>query len=118
MTIHTVGDSHSLNGWWDGIIIHHLGAILCYSFGKEIFNRCDIRSFDLKDGDSIIFCFGEIDCRCHVHKNILPEKSYQQIIDEIVNDYIHAIKANIESISQISLHLCTFKTPILRQVIF
>ena len=33
MRIHTVGDSHSHCAWPDYVIPHHLGAILCYSFG-------------------------------------------------------------------------------------
>jgi len=65
MTIHTIGDSHSSNevsGWRDcnNIISHHIGATLCYSFGKENINRCDISKFNIKDDDSVIFCFGEI----------------------------------------------------------
>lgn len=100
MSIHTFGDSHAsdiVSGWKDcsNIKAHHLGAILCYSFGKEKLNRCDIRNFDIKDNDTVIFCFGEIDCRCHIHKHISTEKSYKVIIDEIVNNYICAINTNI-----------------------
>ena len=56
MSIHTIGDSHSFNGWngWNGIINHHLGPVLCYSFGKDK-NRCDIRNFNIKDKDTIVF---------------------------------------------------------------
>jgi hypothetical protein len=46
MSIHTIGDSHSSNGW-HGVINHHLGPVLCYSFGKEKLNRCDIRGFNI-----------------------------------------------------------------------
>jgi len=48
MSIHTIGDSHSGCGWNEiGIIQHHLGSVLCYSFGKEKLNRCDIRGFNI-----------------------------------------------------------------------
>ena len=98
MTIHTIGDSHSSNeisGWRDcnNIISHHIGATLCYSFGKENIKRCDISNFNIKDDDSVIFCFGEIDCRCHIHKHITSLKTYTMIIDEIVYNYINAIKS-------------------------
>ena len=82
MSIHTIGDSHSFNGW-TGVINHHLGPVLCYSFGKEKTNRCDIRNFNIKDGDTIIFCLGEIDCRCHVHKHITETQTYKSIIFKI-----------------------------------
>jgi hypothetical protein len=69
MTIHTIGDSHSGHGW-SNIINHPLGAVLCYSFGQKKLNICNICKFNIKDGDTIVFCLGEIDCRCHIHKYI------------------------------------------------
>tara|TARA_B110000483_G_C17978459_1_gene458765 strand:- start:103 stop:705 length:603 start_codon:yes stop_codon:yes gene_type:complete len=98
--IHTFGDSHASNtisGWKDcnDIITHHLGAKLCYTFGREILNLCDIRKYDINDGDSLIFCFGEIDCRCHVHKHITATTSYRDVIDSIIDSYITAININI-----------------------
>jgi hypothetical protein len=107
MSIHTIGDSHSGCGW-TGIIQHHLGAVLCYSFGKEKLNRCDIRKFNIKDGDTIVFCLGEIDCRCHIHKHITETTRYQDIINNIVDNYFEAIKLNV-SISQIKLkNVCVY----------
>ena len=107
MSIHTIGDSHSGNGW-TGTIQHHLGAVLCYSFGKEKLNRCDIRKFNIKDGDAIIFCLGEIDCRCHIHKHITETTTYQDIINNIVDNYFEAIELNV-SISQIKLkNVCVY----------
>ena len=108
MSIHTIGDSHSKKGW-TGIIKHHLGPLLCYSFGKEKLNRCDIRNFNIKDGDTIIFCLGEIDCRCHIHKHISESTSYKYIINNIINNYFEAIKLNV-SISQIKFkNICIYK---------
>lgn len=107
MSIHTIGDSHCMNGWTK-TIKHHLGPLLCYSFGKEKLNRCDIRKFGIKDGDTIIFCLGEIDCRCHIHKHITDQVSYQDIINNIVNHYFEAIELNV-SISKIKLkNICVF----------
>ena len=107
MSIHTIGDSHSYNGW-SGTIPHHLGPILCYSFGKEKLNRCDIRNYNIKHGDTIVFCFGEIDCRCHIHKHITSTIIYQDIIDNIIDNYFKAIELNV-SISQIKLkNVCVY----------
>jgi len=107
MPIHTFGDSHSYFGW-TGTIQHHLGAVLCYSFGKEKLNRCDIRNFNIKDDDTIVFCFGEIDCRCHIHKHITDTISYQDIINNIIKNYFEAIELNV-STSQIKLkNVCVY----------
>ena len=87
---------------------HHLSALLCYSFGKEKLNRCDIRNFNIKDGDTIVFCLGEIDCRCHIHKHITETTTYQDIINNIVDNYFEAIELNV-SISQIKLkNVCVY----------
>ena len=108
MSIHTIGDSHSHNGNWPEIINHHLGAILCYSFGKEKLNRCDIRNFNIKDGDTIIFCLGEIDCRCHINKHVTETKTYKDIINDIINNYFEEIELNV-SISQLKLkNICVY----------
>jgi hypothetical protein len=108
MTIHTIGDSHSGGNCWNGIIQHHLGPVLCYSFGKEKLNRCDIRNFNIKNGDTIVFCLGEIDCRCHIHKHITGTTTYQDIINNIVDNYFEAIELNV-SISQIKLkNICVY----------
>ena len=67
-----------------------------YSFGISKLDICDISKFNVQNNDSVIFCFGEIDCRCHVHKHITNNKTYEMIMDEIINNYIDAIKINID----------------------
>ena len=107
MRIHTIGDSHSYNGWYN-VINHHLGPVLCYSFGKEKLNRCDIRNYNINDGDAVVFCLGEIDCRCHIHKHINETNSYENIINEIVDNYFEAIKLNVAT-SQLKLkNVCVY----------
>lgn len=113
MIIHTIGDSHASNkisGWKDckNIKYHYLGPILCYSFGKEKLNRCDLRKFDIKDNDTIVFCLGEIDCRCHINKYVTKENTYQNIINNIVNDYIDAINININSCEITLKNICIY----------
>jgi hypothetical protein len=62
----------------------------------------------MKDGDTIVFCFGEIDCRCHIHKHIKDTRTYQDIINKIVDNYFEAIELNI-SISQIKFkNICVY----------
>jgi hypothetical protein len=95
MKIHTVGDSHCAAGW-AGVTTHIIGALLCYSFGIEKLQRIDIRDFDIEDGDTIIFCLGEIDCRCHIHKYVNESVKYEDIIDDIVENYFEAIQLNID----------------------
>jgi len=97
MVIHTFGDSHSYNGWPSYIKTHHLGSKLCFSIGRD---GIDITG--VNNGDTIIFCFGEIDCRCHIHKHISAEKPYTQIIDTIVNSYFEKIAQAIKSYANLT----------------
>uniref|UniRef100_A0A6C0KN84 SGNH domain-containing protein n=1 Tax=viral metagenome TaxID=1070528 RepID=A0A6C0KN84_9ZZZZ len=111
MTIHTIGDSHSFHGWNNDIIKHWLGPVLCYSFGKDQLNRCDIREFNINHGDSVIFCFGEIDCRAHIFKHITDTISYQNVINSLVTSYIEAIDLNLFT-SQLQLkNICIYNIP-------
>ena len=99
MTIHTFGDSHASKkyGGWSycknvDLKTNRIGALLCYSFGKDPLSRYNINKYKVKNGDTIIFCLGEIDCRCHIHKHITKTLTYTNIIDDIVNKYIEAIR--------------------------
>jgi hypothetical protein len=89
--VHTIGDSHSINAWANikDVNVHYLGSKLCYSFGRD---GLDISNFNINEGDTVIFSYGEIDCRCHIHKYITPELSYKKIIDDIINNYFCEIK--------------------------
>ena len=113
MTLHTFGDSHSsdkISGWkmCKNVNAHHLRAVLCYSFGREKLNRCDIRDFGLVKNDSVVFCFGEIDCRCHVHKHINSEMTYQKVIDNIVDNYEEVIRINIKGCGVNLKYVCIY----------
>lgn len=99
MTIHTIGDSHCQFGWpsvQQKIITHRIGPTLCYSFGKDPIGRCPIQTMGIQKGDTVIFCLGEIDCRCHIHKYVQQGVYYINIIEEIVESYFRAISFLID----------------------
>ena len=97
MVIHTFGDSHSNAGWLQipNINIHYLGPKLCYSIGRDGINIKD--GYNVNNNDIVIFCFGEIDCRCQVNKRITESVNYKQIIDNIVDNYFIKIKNAVDN---------------------
>tara|TARA_B100000902_G_C27171754_1_gene844189 strand:+ start:131 stop:811 length:681 start_codon:yes stop_codon:yes gene_type:complete len=109
--IHTFGDSHALFGWGNDIKKNNINSSLCYTFGKKKLDRIDIRKFNVKTNDTIIFCLGEIDCRCHVYKHITTDNTYQMIIDEIISDYIEAIQLNVKVFNNKLKNVCIYNVP-------
>ena len=94
--IYTIGDSHSRIPWQQikNVDINHLGPILAFSVGRDGLDRVNISNMKIKENDYIVFCFGEIDCRGHIHKHITKENTYQKQIDFIVENYFNTIRKN------------------------
>ena len=107
MVLHTIGDSHAHNPWIKipNVQVHHLGPKLCFSISRD---GIDIThpAFNIMEGDTVVFSFGEIDCRCHVHRHISPTKSYTEVIDEIVDGYCTNLKKTVSMFN--SLKTCVF----------
>jgi hypothetical protein len=97
MTIHTFGDSHSRFGFRDILNIHvnELGARLCYTFGINGFNVLNIKNYNVNEKDTVIFCFGEVDCRAHIYKFVNDTTTHEQLIDSITEKYFDSIKKNV-----------------------
>jgi len=97
MAIHIFGDSHCYNGWGgiNNLYIHAFGPKLCLSIGRDGINIKE--GYNVNNGDTVIFCFGEIDCRCHIHKDVTESNDYKEIIDNIVNNYFIQIKNCVDA---------------------
>jgi hypothetical protein len=94
--LHTIGDSHCWIPYKKipDVKTHWLGPVLAFSVGRDGLHRCNISGTGMKPNDWIIFSFGEIDCRGHIHKHITAENTYQRQIDEIVEKYFNTINLN------------------------
>ena len=86
MTIFTFGDSHSVHPFdkLPYISANSIGSTLAFTIGRDRLVRLDIRKFPVAEGDTVIFSFGEIDCRCHIHKYINGTNTYQYVIKNIL----------------------------------
>ncbi len=99
--IHTIGDSHSYFGWDNipNVVNHYLSGRLCYSVGRDGLDLC-APGYNINSGDTLVFCFGEIDCRCHVNKHISPDITYMAVIDNIVTKYFEQIKKSVDKLNE------------------
>lgn len=109
-TLHVFGDSHAsakYSAWGKinlniNIKTHHVGPKLMYSFGRDKLKMLDISNYGVKDNDIVCFCFGEIDCRNHIHKHV-NNQTYQEIIHNITQSYIDAIKLNVKNYTNLKV---------------
>jgi len=117
MTLHTYGDSHAAHyGGWnkikiDGLDIklNHIPGKLMYSFGRDMMNVVNGVCLD----DMVCFCFGEIDCRCHIHKY---ELNWKTTIDDIIIKYFQNIKINVDKFNNIKVLVFNVVPPLEREL--
>jgi FkbM family methyltransferase len=68
-----------------------------YRFGPYLAYNLNEKSEILKvanslgQDDNLLICFGEIDCRAQVNKNITEETDYKKVIDNIIERYFDVI---------------------------
>ena len=116
ITLHTYGDSHaSEHGGWTKINVPNvkiktnwLGPKLMYSFSRDKKKVV----YNIKPNDIICFCFGEIDCRCHVNKF---EPNWKETIDELVKSYFETIKINVGKHAPSKVYVYNVVPPIERE---
>lgn len=84
---YTIGNSHAkwgfenIDSFFIKIKINWLGPKLMFSIVRDGFSI----SLKFNENDKIIFCFGEIDCRCHIYKY---KENYIKNIDDICEGFI------------------------------
>ena len=91
------GDSHAHRNFKNiniPAIDKHENSITMFRIGRD---NCIINFNNQEhDADSILcFNYGEIDCRCHIGKQILSGRNEDDIINELVQNYINSIQNNI-----------------------
>ena len=61
--------------------------------------------------DVVVFCFGEIDCRCHIHRQVDLGRDANQVIRELVDAYIDVITANARRRPKLHIIVCGVVPP-------
>jgi len=94
---YTLGDSHSIHTFHcvHNLVSHHIGPILMNSVSKQRSVSGFIDTFVTKGitpSDIIILCFGEIDCRCHIHPAIESGEKEDDVINDLADNYINILR--------------------------
>lgn len=104
--IHAIGDSHSgtLHPWCNAI---NCGAETIYTLTTGRTERIILGLVELGQisRDAMwIFCFGEIDIRCHVHNQIhVKKRNEQEVLTKLVDDYLAKITTLHDDIAVMSV---------------
>lgn len=88
--IYTIGDSHAWHCWLKIAEVepYTAGPMTMYTFGLHK----PIMTEKVPLDAIVCFCWGEIDCRCHVFKR----SPWHLCIEDLVENYLLAIKKNVE----------------------
>jgi hypothetical protein len=95
--IYIYGDSHakfSFNGLQIEHVNNFVGSITMFRVGRD--NEIIRFSKEVDSNENIIvISYGEVDCRCHIGKQINLGRNEDDIIEELVTNYFKTIKNNI-----------------------
>jgi len=95
--IYIYGDSHANFNFKNLNLPHknyYHNSITMHRIGRDNiiinFNRNQI-----KEKDTIVLVYGEVDCRCHIHRQIKLGKEEDEVISELVSSYFRTIQNNV-----------------------
>jgi hypothetical protein len=108
--IYIFGDSHAnfnfrnlkytnCNKYENSITLHRIG--------RDKLNIIDFKTHNIKDNDVVVYQFGEVDCRCHIGRQILLNRDLNEIITELVDNYIDSIKINMHNYNNVKIIICS-----------
>ncbi len=119
MTIHIFGDSHGnfnfKNIKYNNVKNHYQNSITMHRVGRDGQNFINFNLQNIINNDIVIYQFGEIDCRCHIGKQLLLSRELDIIINELIDNYILSIKNNIDKLTNIHIIVCCIPPPMNQQ---
>lgn len=80
-------DLHNMNLYQNAITLHRIGRDNTIINFSPIYNH---------PNNIFILFYGEIDCRCHIKKQLLSGRVLDDIIEELVSNYFKTINNNIK----------------------
>ena len=101
MPIAVFGDSHGFK-CMSGVDCHNFSqnSITMHRIGRDKIIPGFNPNFNHVD-NTFVFYYGEVDCRCHVFKQLALGRNLDDIIEELTTNFIETIKLNITAYKQI-----------------
>jgi len=94
--IYIYGDSHANRSFKNLKLPYndfHSNSITMFRIGRDniIIN---FRKNMINNGDIVVMVYGEVDCRCHIQRQVDLGKKEDDVIHELVTKYFNTIKNN------------------------
>lgn len=103
--IYIYGDSHAGSNFRNLAIPNrnlHEPSITMFRIGRD--NKI-IHFSNEHNGsnNTFILCYGEVDCRCHIGRQVRSGRDFEEVCESLVSNYFNTIKNNITEYKQIIL---------------
>jgi hypothetical protein len=101
--IFVYGDSHAIYSFNHpdlNVVNRHEASRTMHRVGRD--NQ--IPKFYINEHDEnsvLLFTFGEVDCRCHIKKQLNLNRDLKEVLEKLVKNYLNAVKNAIGKYSQI-----------------
>lgn len=75
----------------------HCASVTMHRMGRdnEIIYLDTVR---LRAGDDVVLSYGEVDCRCHVQRQVDAGRDEDEVIQELVSNYFRTLFSNLSSV--------------------
>lgn len=107
--IYVFGDSHA-DFNMRGFNMQHINlyqvSITMYRIGRDN-NIINFSSSYNSSNNIFLLFYGEVDCRCHIYRQIQLGRELNEIIEELVSAFFNTIKNNITDYKQIIISSIT-----------
>jgi len=114
--IHIFGDSHAdfnfKNIKYNNVKNNCKYSITMHRVGRD---KLDLSPYGVMNNDIIIYQIGEVDCRCHIGKQLLLGRQLNEIIYELVNNFTNSIKDNLQKYNNLKIIVCCIPPPMNRE---
>lgn len=113
--IHIYGDSHAdfcFRNLQNEHHNHFIRSITMHRIGRDKKITYNFANNNVQNGDTIIFQVGEVDCRCHIHRQLEANRQLDMIMDELVIQFIDSININAINYENLHIIICCIPPPI------
>jgi hypothetical protein len=66
--------------------------------GRDKLTYIDFKKYKITPTDMVVYQFGEVDCRCHIKKQMDKGRSLSEIVENLVTPYLESIEQNVREI--------------------